>query len=140
MAYSWPHLSAGLQARTVTVDNHLAHSDDDGRHWALNGPLWTSAAEVDAVTGASAFVNNEVVTLEAAKQAGTVTWYSARERYDTAAVKYRTDGREHASVEVGLNRPIPAALVGELVHQHRQLHGRQRPRPARRARPTPAAR
>lgn len=84
MAYSWPHLTTGAQGRAVTVDNHLAHSDDGGATWTFDRPLWTSSAEVDPVTGKPGFVNNEVVSLEAAKTGDAATWYSVRQRYDTA--------------------------------------------------------
>jgi len=84
MAYSWPRLTSGAQGRAVTVDNHLAHSDDGGATWTFDRPMWTSSAEVDPVTGRPGFVNNEVVSLEAAKTGDAATWYSVRQRYDTA--------------------------------------------------------
>lgn len=84
MAYSWPHLTSGAQGRAVTVDNHLAHSDDGGATWTFDRPMWTSSPEVDPVTRRPGFVNNEVVSLEAAKTGDAATWYSVRQRYDTA--------------------------------------------------------
>src|SRR5689334_10873730 len=44
LAYSWPRArSLPSGGGVVTVDSHLAHSDDGGATWAFDGPMWTSA-------------------------------------------------------------------------------------------------
>jgi hypothetical protein len=114
MAYSWPHTSIGPSGRAVTVDTHLAHSDDGGATWTFDRALWTTASETDPVTGVPSFENNEVVSLEAVASHGTVTWYSVRQRYDTAG-SANLDLRTFALHVAAASSPTELANVDEQV-------------------------
>lgn len=83
MAYSWPHISGTGAVATVTVDSHLAHSDDGGRTWLFDRALWRSEAERDPTTGEAGYSNHEAVSLYPRQTANGVVWYSARLRYFT---------------------------------------------------------
>lgn len=106
MAYSWPRarpLPSG--GGVVTVDSHLAHSDDGGATWTFDGPMWTAASGTSAVDGAEGYFNQETVAL-AADPSGAA-WYSARLHYFTVA-----SGPQVASFQIRVAKAsAPAALA-----------------------------
>lgn len=106
LAYSWPRVrSLPSGGGVVTVDSHLAHSDDGGATWAFDGPMWTSAAGTSAVDGAEGYFNQETVAL-APDPSGAV-WYSARLHYFTVA-----SGPQVASFQIRVAKASsPAALA-----------------------------
>ncbi|MBI3744271.1 MAG: hypothetical protein HY261_08320 [Chloroflexi bacterium] len=83
MAYSWPHTTLAGRLPVVTVDNHLAHSDDNGTTWVFDRTLWTSQAENDPTTGEAGYSNNETVSLAPRQTPSGVAWYYVRMRYFT---------------------------------------------------------
>ena len=89
MAYSWPHITGTGRAQTVTVDSHLAHSDDGGATWTFDRTLWTSTAENDPTTRETGYSNNETVSLAPRQTLTGVVWYSVRLRYFTRVGGYK---------------------------------------------------
>jgi len=88
LAYSWLHVETMSQLSgprlVAVVDIHLAHSDDAGDTWTLDGPLWTSQAETDpGGSGRQGFSSHEVVSLAPGTNEGNQVWFAARLRYFT---------------------------------------------------------
>ena len=85
MAYSWPHTipsgKAGV-AGTQVLDIHLAYSIDGGKTWTYKGPLYTSQAVQNPVTGQTDYTANEVMNLYPQVINGVTWWYGVHSNYN----------------------------------------------------------
>ncbi len=87
MSYSWLHDIVGANTSTYVLDIHIAHSDDEGRSWSYDGPVWASEAVAGAADGASDagvpyYSSHEVSNLYPIDHGdGTVTWVGVEKYY-----------------------------------------------------------
>ncbi len=83
LSYSWPNVHVLGAGRVVpSVDIHLAYSDDQGKTWHYQGPLWPSFTDTDkGGTGSMGFTGNEVSNIYPVRNGSSVTWYGIHESY-----------------------------------------------------------
>ena len=87
LAYTWPHVVAGLDTNGNVVlmaaaQNRLARSDDGGMTFALVGALWPDVAMPDPEgSGENGRISSETASLTTITSGGVTTWYGAHLRY-----------------------------------------------------------
>lgn len=87
LAYTWPHVVAGLDTNGNVVlmaaaENRLARSDDGGMTIALVGTLWPDVAMADPEgSGENGRISSETASLATITSGGVTTWFGAHLRY-----------------------------------------------------------
>ena len=120
MSYSWPNVHVLVAGRKCpSVDIHLAYSDDQGKTWHYQGPLWPSFTDTDkGGIGSTGFTGNEVSNIYPVRNRSSVTWYGIHESYfvpDVGAYKQRSPSSfrleiTQAATPQGLSSAIPRSL------------------------------
>lgn len=87
LAYTWPHVVAGLDTNGNVVlmaaaENRLARSDDGGMTFTLVGTLWDDVPMLDPEgSDENGRISSETASLTSITSAGLTTWYGAHLRY-----------------------------------------------------------
>ena len=97
MAYSWPHTVAGANGGTQAIDTHVSYSTDGGKTWTYKGPLYTSQAVPNAVTGQTDYTANEVMNLFSQVVNGVTYWYGIHSLYNVPQASGGGSGLENYS-------------------------------------------
>ncbi len=114
MTYSWIHHAAWPGAGAVSVDSHLARSDDGGTTWRFVRELWPAVPAVDPNTGKPASYNSEAPSLEARGKGPNAVWYTARERYVSGARGPDLDTFEIRIARASSPQRLPGAAEASL--------------------------